>query len=102
MVEILCSSIMAIEPHEAGGFVALVSCIWLSVWAIRKRADIDYRLDGLARSIRWLIVAVGFACALISSGPRFAYLRVAGLWIGLVFLCWPNVAYYAARLMKNR
>jgi hypothetical protein len=76
-------------------YSAKITCIWLSVWAIRKKADADYRLSPTARAVRWTIVAIGFIVGYYAPGDDFGpYVRVAGGFLALGFLCWPNFAYH--------
>jgi len=68
--------------------------IWLSVWAIRYRAALDYKLGVQAKALRWAVVFGGYASAaeLPWSGARL----VCGF-VAITFLCWPNFAYHLAR-----
>jgi hypothetical protein len=84
-----------------GSFSATIACIWLSIWAIRRKAEIDYPLDRSARIVRWAIVAAGFVVGYYVPGPGLAYVRVAGGFVGLAFLCWPNFAYHLTKLFKH-
>jgi hypothetical protein len=77
-----------------GSYSAKIACIWFSVWAIRKKADADYSLDRPVRVVRWIAVVVGFAVGYCVPKPEFWYVRVAGGFLGLAFLCWPNFAYH--------
>ena len=83
-------------PIPAPGFLSGILCIWFSVWAIRRRTEVDYPLDHASRLIRWLIVIVGFFFAQFP-GPEYRYVRLTGGWVGLGFLCWPNLAYHLVR-----
>jgi hypothetical protein len=85
-----------------GSFSAKIACIWLSVWAIRRSAEADYPLDRSARVVRWVTVAVGFAVGYYVPGPKLGYVRVAGGFLGLAFLCWPNFAYHLTNLFRGR
>ena len=78
--------------HPSTNFAAGILCIWLSVWAIRKKSEVDYSLDRTSRVARWVAVAFGFALVYVP-GPRLGWLRVTGYLIGLAFLCWPNFSY---------
>src|SRR5882672_5004040 len=71
---------------------------WLSVWAIRSKWNLDYKLSPNARLVRWGVVILCYSCA-----PRasLAAVRVSGLFIGLGFLCWPNFAYHLTRLFEK-
>ena len=85
-----------------GSFSAKIACIWLSVWAIRRQAEADYPLDNTARVVRWATVAVGFAIGYYVPGPKLGYVRLAGGFLGLAFLCWPNFAYHLTDLFRPR
>ncbi len=65
---------------------------WLSVWAIRYKTDCDFKLSPTVRTVRWLVVVVGYFLAASLPGPGIVRL-VPGL-TGLCFLCWPNLAYH--------
>ncbi len=83
-------------------YSAKIACIWLSVWAIRRRVEADYPLDRSARIVRWTVVAVGFAIGYYVPGLEIGgYVRVAGLVLGLGFLCWPNFAHHLTNLFRR-
>jgi hypothetical protein len=84
-----------------GSFSAKIACIWLSVWAIRRKAEVDYPLDNLSRSVRWSAVLAGFAVGYYVPGPGLGWVRVAGGFLGLGFLCWPNFAYHLTNLFRG-
>lgn len=65
---------------------------WLSVWAIRYKTDCDYKLSPTARTVRWLVVLVGYVLA--ASLPGRGIVRIVPGLAGLFFLCWPNLAYH--------
>ena len=70
--------------------------IWLSVWAIRYKAQWDYKLSGTASALRWIVVVTAYSLAASVPGPGFV--RVIFGFIGLGFLCWPNFAYHLSKL----
>jgi hypothetical protein len=78
---------------------AMIACIWLSVWAIRRKADVDYPLDGFAQTVRWGVVVLGFTFGYLTS---LKYGRLVGFNLGLIFLCWPNFGYHLANLLRPR
>lgn len=84
-----------------GNVAGKVACVWLFVWAFRRKYEIDYPLDRLATGLRWAVTAGGF---LVASDPRqgLGYVRVAGLGIGMGFLCWPNCAHHLANLLRRK
>jgi len=71
---------------------------WFSVWAIRRRWDLDCKLSPNGRLVRWGVVIICY-----SLGPRASpgAVRVAIVFIGLAFLCWPNFAYYVTKLFEK-
>lgn len=75
---------------------SMIVCIWLSVWAMRKKAGIDDPLDRISAFCRLTIVLIGFLCASIP-GARLGALRIAGFVVAIMFLCWPNFAYRITR-----
>jgi hypothetical protein len=82
-------------------YSAKIACVWLSVWAIRWKAEIDYPLDRSARIVRWVTVVVGFAIGYFVPDPGLWYVRVAGGFLGLGILCWPNFAYHLTNLLRR-
>jgi hypothetical protein len=70
--------------------------IWLSLWAIRYKADWDYQLSGTAKVVRWGVVGIGYTLAAALPGPALVRL-VPGI-LGMCFLCWPNLGYHLTNL----
>lgn len=70
--------------------------IWFVFWAIRRRADWDYKLSGTAKAVRWTVVGIGYVLGAGLSGPAVA--RTAAGLTGICFLCWPNLAYHLTSL----
>ena len=70
--------------------------IWLSLWAIRYKAKWDYKLSSAARNVRWAVVVIGYVLAAGLPGP--AVVRLVPGFVGLSFLCWPNLAYHLTNL----
>lgn len=68
--------------------------IWLSVWAIRYKADWDYRLSTTAKMTRWGVVLGAYFLAASLPGKELGTARVLIGLLGLAFLCWPNFAYH--------
>lgn len=86
--------------HHTMSFAAGVICIWLSVWAIRRKTEVDYPLDWASQVLRWTVVVLGFAVAHLP-GADLGYVRVAGYLVGLAFLCWPNFSYHLVHLVRR-
>jgi len=70
--------------------------IWLAAWAIRYKADWDYKLSGTAKAVRWAVVGIGYLLAASLPGP--APMRLVPGLLGICFLCWPNFAYHLTNL----
>jgi hypothetical protein len=85
---------------HAGNIAGEVACIWLFVWGFRRKYEVDYALDGLALTFRWVVVAIGFLAASFQ-GQNLGYVRLAGFLLGMSFLCWPNCAYHLARWVRH-
>jgi hypothetical protein len=75
-------------------------CIWLVIWSIRRRGEMDEKLDTTAKLIRWAFVVGGWLLASIPGGKFGPFRAVAGV-LGLIFLCWPNFAYHVAHLVRR-
>ena len=74
--------------------------LWLSVWAIRFSAGIDYKLSTRGRAIRWVVVVLCFGLTSVS-GANVGWFRVFSYLVGLAFLCWPNLAYHLSKLFEE-
>jgi hypothetical protein len=48
-----------------------------------------------------MAVVVGFAVGYYMPKPEFWYVRVAGGFLGLAFLCWPNFAYHLTNVFRR-
>jgi hypothetical protein len=73
--------------------------IWFVVWGIRRKGEFDYKLDGIAQLLRWLIVAACFAAVANFSKPSAQ--RATALTLGLAFFVWPNFAYHLRNLFRR-
>jgi hypothetical protein len=82
------------------GFSAKITCIWLSVWLFRRKAEVDYPLGPSDQILRWAVVALGFAIGYLP-GSNLGYVRLGGSFLGLAFLCWPNFAYHLRNLFRR-
>jgi hypothetical protein len=84
------------------GTWAAVLNVWFVVWAIRRKGELDYKLDGTAKGIRWLIVLLFLGTAVQAPwllNPPSVRLCVG--FIGLGFLVWPNLAYHLTGLLRR-
>ena len=70
--------------------------IWLSAWAIRYKAQWDFKLGAAAKALRWTVVLTAYSLA--ASVPSPGFVRAILAYIGLAFLCWPNFAYHLSKL----
>ena len=66
--------------------------IWFAAWAIRYRSEIDEKLDRVAKIVRWSVVVFGYLIASLP-GSKLGWVRVVAWFTGLLFLCWPNLAF---------
>jgi hypothetical protein len=82
---------------------SLTVSIWLLVWSLRSRGELDLELDQTAKRIRWSMVAMGififWASAEILAGCAWCVL--AGWIWATAFLAWPNFAYHLAALLRK-
>src|SRR6202035_1075722 len=63
--------------------------------------EADYPLDRSAQMVRWTAVVVGFAIGYYVPGQEFGgSVRIAGAFLALGFLCWPNFAYHLSNLFR--
>jgi len=69
--------------------------IWLAAWAVRYKAEWDYKLSSTARALRWGVVLAGYWLAASAPSPG---VRVISGCVGLGFLCWPNFAYHLSKV----
>jgi len=92
------------DPHaitSRTGFLFQSSLgIWLSAWALRHKAALDFQLSSTAKALRWGIVVVSYGLAAELPGPARArgIARVVLGFIGMAFLCWPNLAYRLSKI----
>lgn len=86
---------------NASRLAAAEICIWLVVWSIRHRGELDEKLDVTAKLIRWAVVLGGWLLASIPGGKFGPFRAVAGV-LGLLFLCWPNFAYRLGNLFRRK
>jgi len=82
------------------GIAASVACIWFSVWAFRRRYEVDETLDRPMQVVRWVTVFAAWGLIQIP-GPRWGMVRVIAGFVGLGFLCWPNFAFHTVRLFRG-
>jgi hypothetical protein len=84
-------------PVFQNSFLACVIGVWLAVWAIRYRGELDYELDSTARFIRWFVAICGLTLWLKIDSQA---LRITVVLTGMLFLVWPNTAYHLTRLLR--
>jgi len=76
------------------------ACMWFVAWGIRRKYELDYKLDKRAWIIRISIIALGVICLCFRSAS-FKYER---LFFGVaadVFLLWPNFAYHLSVMSRR-
>ncbi len=73
--------------------------IWFASWALRYRLGWDYKLSTVAVATRWTIVLLGYLLGVSLPTPPS---RLICGFVGLGFLCWPNLAYHLTNLFVER
>jgi hypothetical protein len=73
-------------------------CIWFAAWSIRRRGELDEKLDRAALALRWVVAVAGW---LLASRPGPGYVRAVALILSLAFLCWPNLAWHTVSLARR-
>ena len=68
--------------------------VWFVFWALRRKYELDEKLDLRAQSLRWIVVAIAFGLTMLS-GSGFSAVRVIAGIAGTAFLAWPNLAHHA-------
>lgn len=75
-------------------------CVWLAFWAIRRKYELDYKLDRSMQALRWLVV-VGAILLARYAAETSELLRVLSALVFLSFLAWPNLAYHLVRVSRE-
>ena len=83
-------------------FLALAAIgAYLPVWAFRRRRNLDLPQSTTSRLIRWTTILISWVCAAWFADVNTV--RNIAFTLGLVMLCWPNLAVRAsAALSRNR
>lgn len=84
----------------ASRLVQTAVCLWLVCWGVRRKYELDYKLDSRTQKTRWAIISVCFLCAMLQ-GDEFKWLRILSGIIGLGFVAWPNLAYHLVSLVSR-
>ena len=84
----------------ARGIIEYALGIWFAAWAFRRRYELDYPLDRGMQTLRWAVIFVAFALALVP-GPNAKWVRFCSGFTAIAFLSWPNFAYHIARLIRG-
>jgi hypothetical protein len=74
--------------------------VWLPCWGLRRKYQLDHKLDRTAQHARWSIVALSLI--LFDFGivpPGNAAVAIGVIFLG--FLAWPNFAYYLIQLFSR-
>jgi hypothetical protein len=93
---------MSLAATPLYSITAAIASVWFVFWGYRRRYDLDYPLDSVARQIRWLMVFLGFGIIIV--GLRWitvSYIRWIGLLWMLGFLVWPNFASHLTALLRR-
>ena len=74
--------------------------VWFVCWALRRKYELDEKLDRREQSVRWIVVSIAFGMTMLS-GSRLAAARVTAWVLGTAFLAWPNLAHGATTLVDR-
>lgn len=91
--------VQAARASSPGPLAAILN-IWLAVWAIRRKGELDYQLDRTAKAVRWIIVAFCFGLVFRAGQLLSPTTRVCLGIAGIAFLVWPNLAYHITRFLR--
>jgi hypothetical protein len=84
----------------AGQLAEGAASVWFVSWALRRRYELDYKLDRREQILRWAVIAFTFGLALLP-GPNFAAVRIVVGISGIAFLAWPNLAHHTMGLAEQ-
>ena len=89
-----------------GGFfsnaTATMVSVWLILWGIRQKGELDHELDEEAKRVRWLIVMLGMAFSYFSAiALDWRWCVLTGWIVATAFLAWPNFAYHLTNLLRR-
>jgi hypothetical protein len=76
-----------------------ITAIWFVGWGLRKRYELDEKLDTRAWTVRIILIVAGFI-SLFFRSPKFMYVRIIFAGAAAVAIVWPNVAYRISRIGK--
>ncbi len=95
-----CLTMIGEIQADAGRLAAEAVSVWLAFWAIRRKYDLDYRLDRTAQILRWVIIAAAVGLGRLGA-QKFEPLRIFSAFLFLSFLAWPNFAYHLTRILRR-
>src|SRR5207245_2455867 len=84
----------------AGSLARNAVTIWIAFFAIRWKYELDYKLDHVAKVVRWATISLGFAIALLP-GAKLGIIRLLFGAVFMAFLAWPNLAYHLTRFLRR-
>jgi hypothetical protein len=74
--------------------------VWFVSWALRRRYELDYKLDRREQILRWAIIAFTFGLTLLR-GSDLAVIRIVAGLSSIAFLAWPNLAHHTMGLAEQ-
>jgi hypothetical protein len=77
-----------------------VACVWFAFWGLRRKYELDEKLDRRAWMVRLTIVLIGLVSLLFRS-PEFMYERLIFGIAAAAVIVWPNFAYRISRIGKK-
>jgi hypothetical protein len=88
-----------------GGAIALCTLsLWLPMWAIRHRNQLDLPMDQASRLVRWAVVLVSWVLASTPIKPTMVtgFIRLPLAATTIAFHNWPNLSVYVVRRWLKR
>ncbi len=74
--------------------------VWFVSWALRRKYELDQKLDWRAQTVRWTIIVIAFGLTLLG-GPNLAAVRITAWILGTAFLAWPNLAFHVMAVVDQ-
>jgi hypothetical protein len=90
-----------------GGFFSSATStmvsLWVLLWGIRLKGELDLPLDTEAKRLRWSMVALGLIIMTVATAPMFNSAWGAAIgWIwATAFLAWPNFAFHLTGILRH-
>jgi hypothetical protein len=74
--------------------------VWFVSWALRRKYELDQRLDWRAQTVRWMVIVIAFGLTLLE-GSNLAAVRITAWIFGAAFLAWPSLAHHVIAVVDR-